>query len=82
MPNNSDDGPEGKRIMLGWLTRRRGGSHEKDSGRNPAAAPGGSTVGRTLDIVMHNLDNRFGSDPAVDRGRAGSALPDGDTAGL
>jgi hypothetical protein len=65
--------------MLGWLKRRRIGVQENEAGRGQATASGGWPIARTIDLVMQDIDRRFGAKGDVARGRAGSLGRGGDT---
>jgi hypothetical protein len=64
--------------MLGWLKRRRTGMHESEAGRGQATASGGWPIARTIDLVMQDIDRRFGTEGDVARGGSRSLTSGGD----
>jgi len=72
-------GPVRTLTMLGWLRRRQIGVHETEAGRGRTAAAGGWPMSRTLDLVMQDIDRRFGAEARVAGGDSRSLLPGGES---
>jgi hypothetical protein len=66
--------------MFSWFIRRRAASREKEAARDHATAAGGWPLSRALDLVMLDLDRRYGPRDRVGPGHSRSLTPDDDTA--